>query len=390
MRVPDDLATICLRTVLISSGGELEALREPWAALLESSESNEVMQSPIWLCNWWKVYGAVQGRELCSVAFYDGDVLVGFAPLCRRREGRLGVVRVEWLGSGEEEEHETCSEYIGLIAARGREQAVADAFGELLDGDLLGNWDHVDLTAMSSELVMSPLLTRAMGKATHYEVIGGAPFAKLPETWDGYLAALPSSRRYLIRRSLKAWAKWAGEEPELRWLESEDDFDAAFDMLAKLHAERWSEVGHPGAFVSPLFSEFHRETMRALLREGALWLCWLEAHGEPVVAIYNIVWNNQIRFYQSGRKVGLPKKVRAGLVIHVCAIEQAIAAGRTHYDFLAGTTRYKMQLSNNVRPLMRLSRKRSSMRNRVQAFSSVGMRLGRVLRSEIRSRRSKS
>ncbi len=378
-----------LRTSLISTSSELEALREPWGELLAKSATNEVMQGPIWLINWWRVYGKEQGRELCSLAMHLDGRLVGLAPMCKHRVGPLSMQRIEFLGSGEDEEHETCSEYIGLLAERGYEQAVANAFGEALEGDLITPWDEIDLTAMSSEAVISPLLARAMGKATLYEVIGGAPFVTLPSSWDDYLASLPSSRRYLIRRSLKAWEKWAGGPPVLKRVEREEELESALEMLSALHEERWQEVGHGGAFASPLFHEFHRKTMRELFHAGALWLNWLEVEGEPVAASYSIIWNNQVRFYQSGRKLDLPKKVRAGLVIHVCAIRESIEAGYSHYDFLAGTTRYKMQLANNVRPLMRLSRSRPSLRSKLQKLSMTGVGLGKLVRNEVRNRLAK-
>ncbi len=378
-----------LSTALITTTSELEALREPWSTLLASSATNEVTQSPTWLIHWWSVFGNVQGRELCMLAMHNDGELVGLAPLCKRKSPRLGLVHLEFMGSGEEEEHETCSEYLGLIAKSGLEQVVAETFGNALSDGTFDPWDETDLGAMSSEAVISSLTARAMGRGVGYQVIGGAPFALLPDSWDAYLAALPSSRRYLIRRSLKAWEKWAKAPPVLRRVAREEQLDEAFEMLARLHGERWKEVGHQGAFSSPLFTAFHRKTMRDLFREGALWLCWLEVEGEPIVAIYNIVWNNQVRFYQSGRKVDLPKKVRAGLVIHACAIRESIEAGYTHYDFLAGTTRYKMQLANNVRPLMRLSLSRPTLRSRLSRAGIAGVRLGRGVRHVVKRRLAK-
>ncbi len=380
-----------LRVELLRDLEGLEALREAWDLLLAASECNEPMLSSIWLINWWRVYGSSDGRELCSLAWYRGQELVGLAPLCKRRcvEAGVGLQRVELLGSGEDEADETCSEYIGIIAARGQEQSVSESFGQVLraDAGLLGEWDELVLTALSSEVVMTPLLARALGKAAEYEVIGGAPFVHLPSTWDEYLAGMPSSRRYMIKRSLKEWEKWSGSKAKLRRVTSSDELDGAFDMLAELHAQRWQEVDHHGAFASPLFSRFHRETMRELLSAGALWLAWLEVDGQAVAAIYNIVWNNQVRFYQSGRKVDVPEKVRAGIVIHACAIQEAIAAGYSHYDFLAGTTRYKMQLSNNVRPLVELRLRRPSWRAKLRQIAQGGVAAGRSMRNEWRTRR---
>jgi CelD/BcsL family acetyltransferase involved in cellulose biosynthesis len=378
-----------LQRALLTSREQLESIREEWSDLLRRSTSNEPMQSPIWLLRWWQVYGSHDDRELCVLTLRRDGKLVGLAPLCRRKlrhASGLRITRLELLGSGEEECDETCSEYIGVIAAKGEEQAVANAFGAALHAGEMGSWDDLVLTAMSSESVMPPLLARALGVATEYKVLGGAPFARLPNTWDQYLADLSSSRRALVRKSLRAWEAWAKEPPTLHRVESEDQLDQGMEMLARLHALRWQETGHAGAFDSKLFHEFHRLTMRDLLREGALWLCWLEVEGEPVAALYNIVWNQQVRFYQSGRITKVPKKVRPGLVIHACAIQEAIKAGYTHYDFLAGTTRYKMQLANNVRPLIQLSFTRPSLHAKLRDLGSGGVSLGRSLRSEWRTR----
>ncbi len=378
-----------LELSVLTRGDELEGIREEWSELLGQSANNEVMLSPTWLIRWWQSYGPVDGRELCMVVFRRNQELVGLAPLCRRKiagSSALGMMRLELLGSGEDEEEETCSEYIGLIAAPGEEQAVADAFGAALHAGELGAWDELVLTAMSSESVMAPLLARALGKATEYKVLGGSPFALLPKSWDQYLADLSSSRRALIRKSLRAWEAWAGAPPTLRRVEYEEELEEGIAILSKLHSLRWKEEGHTGAFDSPRFTAFHDLVMRELLQAGALWLCWLEVKGEPVAALYNIVWNNQVRFYQSGRITEVPKKIRPGLVIHACAIQEAIAAGYTHYDFLAGTTRYKMQLANNVRPLIELSLTRPSLRARLRDMGNDGAVLGRSLRAEWRSR----
>lgn len=382
------VASKSLALRLIEDQAGLEAIRDEWTQLLARSEGNEPMLGPIWLINWWRVYGVLDGRRLRALEMRRDGRLVGLAPLCCRRVMTAGVPmqRLELLGSGENEADETCSEYIGVIAERGEEQSVADAFGDALRSGALGEWDELLLTALSSEIVMTPLLARALGKATHYEVIGGAPFAALPDSWDAYLASMPSSRRYMIKRSLKDWEKWAKAPPTLCRVETAEELDQAFDMLVSLHGERWQEADHVGAFSSPLFSSFHRQTMRELLAAGALWLAWLEVDGEPVAAIYNLVWNNQVRFYQSGRKVGVPDKVRAGIVIHACAIQEAIARGYTHYDFLAGTTRYKMQLSNNVRPLVQLSLRPASLRSKFRDIGITGLGLGRTVRNEWRTR----
>ena len=158
-------------------------------------------------------------------------------------------------------------------------------------------------------------------------------------------------------------------------------------MLADLHEERWRAEGKKGVFASPVFLGFHREAMKRMWTQGALWLAWLEVEGEPVVAIYSLRWGNKVRFYQSGRRMNAPSKARPGLVIHIAAMQEAIGRGESEYDFLGGTARYKMQLSSNVRPLAELSLRRSSLKSRLVDLGQSGKRLGRHLRSLSAARR---
>lgn len=369
---------------LITSPDALAALSPEWSTLLANSGGNEPMLSPIWVLNWWRVYGPLQGRSLCCLAFRRGERLIGLAPLCIRRYWHLGGIplrRIELLGSGEEEEHETCSEYIGIIAERGEEQVIADAFAEALHDGTMPTWDEVVLTAMSGETVMPALLTRALGLNVDYKVLVGAPFARLPGTWDEYLNGLSSSRRALIRKSLRQWEKWAGEPPKLKRVNNASELNHGIELLIKLHEERWQSTGRPGAFDSKVFSDFHRQVAEELLEANSLWLCWLEVDNRPIAALYNMVWDKQVRFYQSGRTLDLPKKIRAGLVIHACAIQEAIEAGITQYDFLAGTTRYKMQLAHEVRPIVEVALRRPSFRDKLRRAGDRGLDLARAIRA---------
>jgi CelD/BcsL family acetyltransferase involved in cellulose biosynthesis len=298
------------------------------------------------------------------------------------------VRRLELLGSGEDEADETCSEYIGLIAERGLERAVADTFAKAIRAGDLGPWDELVMTRMRGDCEMTSRTQGVLGDEALLEPLQAAPCAVLPESWDGYLAALPSSRRYLVRQSLRAWEKWAKGPPVLRHATNSDELDRGFEALVCLHAQRWGETDAPGAFDSRAFHTFHKRTTRELLENDALWFCWLEVDSEPIGVLYNIVWNNEVRFYQSGRKVGLPKNIRPGLVIHACAIQEAIGRGYSHYDFLGGETRYKMQLANHTRQLVQLSLRRRSLRGTIAGLAVKMVGVGRTVHARLRDLRA--
>src|SRR5690606_27068315 len=167
------------------------------------------------------------------------------------------------------------------------------------------------------------------------------------------------------KTSLRAFDAWTSGDASLQVVRTEAELERGARILRDLHAARWRADGQAGAFASTRFSAFHAEVMPALLSRGALELMWLCAHGEPVAAVYNIVWNDKVYFYQSGRRPDLPRQVRAGLVLHALAIRRAIELKRREYDFLNGGSRYKLDLALASRPLGTLRVRRRGRTERV-------------------------
>jgi CelD/BcsL family acetyltransferase involved in cellulose biosynthesis len=348
-----------LSAEVISGPDGLTALAGEWTDLLARSDQSSPTMSPLWIGTWWRVFGSQEGRELRAVAFRDGRDLVGLAPLTARRLWRrpgLLTWRLQLMPSGEREEDEIASDYLAVVAARGFEQRVADGLAELLRSGGLGRWDELVMPRMSTDSVIVPLLGTALERAgaSYLTVTGGSPYIPLPKTWDAYLAALSGSRRRLVRSSLRAFESWCGGRFELRVARDAVELVEGTRVLRDLHEERWREAGKSGAFASQAFSAFHDQVMPGLMARGELELMWLVAADQTVAAIYNIIWDGAVHFYQSGRRMDLPKELRPGVVMHALAIRRAIELGRREYDFLAGGSRYKTDLALAVRPLCSL------------------------------------
>lgn len=381
---------MALHCTIVRKIADLAPLEPAWRDLLRRSRTDEPTLTPFWLGAWWRVFGSDGGRRLCVILFFDGDRLVGIAPLQSRLHWyRPGIPfrRLELLASGEPEADEICSDYLGVIAEQGAEEAVAAALvATLLDGSV-GAWDELILPAMDAESPTPRLLARALeeaGIATETQTTGACPYILLPATWESYLASLPSAKRYVITRSLRAFDVWAGGEDALYEARTPAELDAGKLVLAALHGERWAADEKTGAFRSPRFTAFHDEVMQRLFAENALELLWLVVRREPVAVIYNITWKGKVYFYQSGRKVDVPKGVRPGIVLHARAIQRAIAAGRREYDFLAGTSRYKMQLATATRGLLQVRAVRSPVLEIARRAANGGLNHGRHLRDFLR------
>jgi Acetyltransferase (GNAT) domain len=374
---------------IVSDPRRLEALAGPWSELLERSGSNEIMLSPAWLLPWWRRFGDHGGRELRVGVLHRGDVLAGLVPLLARWHWySLGIPfrRLELLGTGEREQDEVCSEYLNVIAPRGAEEEVVTSLAEALARGVFGPWDELVLGAMNGASPLPELLARELRKSEaqastsasiSIEEIGAARYIQLPATWGAYLEALPSASRYLVSRSLRDFARWAGDGLELREAVSRLDLMEGRRALLALHSSRW---GGGGAFASPRFDAFHGEVMPALLDRGALDLSWICARGEPVAALYNLRWDGRVYCYQSGRRLDLPRAIRPGIVIHAHGIRRAIEAGMREYDFLAGTSQYKRKLAPTTRPLVRLRAVRRGLREAARVVAegmTAAARFGR-------------
>ncbi len=382
-----------LRYSVVSQLSDLERIRGQWKALLAQSSMNEPTLSPAWLLNWWRVFGPLDGRQLRALVIYEGERLVGLVPLLARRHFyRRGIPfrRLEFIGSGESEFDEVCSDYLNVVSERGLEAQVADAFLSALASDLLGDWDELVLSWMDGDQEMTKILSAKLaerGLLVSSMSMGAAPHIPLPNTWDQYVQQLSSSNRYYLNRSVRDFEKWAGGTPTLRRVESAGELEHGKKILLALHAQRFADE-RPGAFQSPRFSAFHAALMPALLSEGALDLHFIEAHGEPVAALYNIVWNGKIYFYQSGRKLEVPKGVRPGIALHAYAIRRAIGLGLREYDFLNGTSQYKTQLGIARRPIVCLRAAKPSLRETVRSGAEQAIDVARRLRTAFRRRRA--
>lgn len=369
---------------------QLEQLAPAWQDLLGRSGSNEPTLSPAWMLSWWRTFGGLDGRQLCVGCFFAEGRLVGLAPLLRRRSWyRPGIPfrRLEPLGTGEAEEEAICPEYLNLLAERGLEQEVAAALAEALVGGSFGNWDELLLPDMDGDSPLLPLWIEALGRVglactLSPTTTAAAFYIPLPASWDDYLQALPSSRRYFVRQSLRRFERWAGAGCQLHAVNTAAELEEGKRILAALHQGRWGE--EVGKFGVPRFAAFHQAVMPQLLATGALELLWLSVGDEPVAAAYNIVWNNKVYFYQSGRKVDVPSGVRPGIVLHTHAIRRAIAAGRREYDFLGGGEHYKGQMALASRPLVQLRVVRHSLREQARVVAERGIAWARVLRHRLR------
>jgi hypothetical protein len=334
------------------------------------------------------VFGALDGRQLRVASFYEQDRLVGLAPLLRRRFWyRPGIPfrRLELLGTGEKPADAIHPEYLGVLAECGREQQVANALADAITAGALGAWDELVLPMLDANNPLLPHLSAALsdvGLSCQCAVTGSASYIPLPANWEEYLAALSSSHRAYIRQSLRRFEQCASGTAVFHAVTDPTNLGEGRRILADLHRQRWGKEGKP---VASRFWEFHDAILPELLDAGALELLWVSVRGEPIAAVYNIVWNGKVYFYQSGRKMDVPAGIRPGIVLHAHAIRRAIEAGRREYDFLGGNEHYKSQLGLATRSLVQLRVTRRCLVEQARALVERGIGWARTVRNTARA-----
>ena len=367
----------------------LLALAPAWRELLADSDGHAVMRDPAWTAAWLSHYG--DGMDLAVGVLEQAGRLIGLAPFIIRDHtypGGLRFRRLELIGSRAGAPDAVCSEYLDIISRRGWEGAVASAFAARMADGGFGAWDECVIEALleSGDGHRLAAALEPIGVHIEIEPFDQAPFVRLATDWETYLNGISQRHRYAIKRAMRDFEQWA--EPDgWRLHRAEDAATQATGMqlLRQLHGERWSVDGETGSFASQRFAAFLESYAATVLSEGRLDLHWVTVRNEPIVVQFNMRAGEGSYFYQCGRKPDLPAKVRAGIVMNILMLQDAMRRGCKEYDFLGGPSQYKALFATDMRSMLRLRMaKHSTRETAVRTLKNVRT-LGQHLYSTLRN-----
>jgi CelD/BcsL family acetyltransferase involved in cellulose biosynthesis len=359
-----------LTTRVIKNEVEWDAIRDDWEALYALSPYSSVPLDFDWLRSWWRVYGTLYGTGgLRVVTVWRGSRLVGAVPLYLGRGlgGSLGTRHLRFVSTGEEEQEETCPDYLNLLCLVGEEAVCADViWGEVGRMD----WDHLEFLNLTAD---SPLLkARTVPYALRQFSRGSCPVSDLGGGFEAYLGRLSSNVRQQSRRLLREGDR-AGAHFELVGVEHAA---GAFNHLVKLHQERWTSEGKPGVFAAPRFVEFHRNLLAEWLPSGRAVLARLSLAGDPVAVLYGFVMGQKFDFYQSGVRRETSGPLRSpGNLAHLLLMRALAERGITAYDFLRGTSSYKQRLATRENQLVGVRLWRPTLRAAIHRSGQLAERV---------------
>ncbi len=312
------LACTLLRTL-----PEWEAFIPEWTALWATSPGATPFQHPAWLLPWW---GAFAQEKLLVAVVRRAGKLIGLLPLYVYPDPSSQERQLLPVGAG-------TSDYLdGVFASNCEAWEIREALALVAEE---GGWDCAHFAQLRSP---SPLLA-ALRAMEGTAIRAGEPCGRRPAA---SIAELPPKLRAEVRYQQNA-ARALGK---LRFEHAlEGDWEFAFEMLVRMHTERWRLAGEPGVMADPAVLAHHRAALPGLLRRGMARLNLLWAGEHLLGVLYSLVDPPELRgrtqyLYLMGYA---PEyiRLRPGTLLLAYAVEKAAQAGFAAVDMLRGEESYK-------------------------------------------------
>ena len=320
-----------MKTQVYKDVSVFQELKSEWNDLLKRSVTDTLFLTWEWQSVWWQYLGTGQ---LCVITVRDDDgTLIGIAPLFQEtwRDGKTKSVSL--IGCVD------VSDYLDLIVARGHEERVYTALGDVLASSDFPTWEsglHLcTIPGSSPTNTQFKAMVEARGWKTDWHLHDVAPVVDLPETWEAYLETLDKKQRHEVRRKLRRV-----EEIDNKWysIDVSSPIDGAIQDFIELHKKSRPDKH---VFMAPHMQEFFVNMARQLHPHGWLQLDFLEIDGVRAAAILNFVYQNDVLVYNSGYDPIQYGALSPGIVLFARSIQDAITAKHRRFDFLRGNEEYK-------------------------------------------------
>lgn len=307
-----------LQTRVRTHPAQLHEIEDEWSQLHQRCPGATPFQRPEWILAWMDAFSP---KDIVTIEVRHNERLVGIAPLLIYPRGQERVLA--FMGGG-------VSDYLDLLAEPERANQVVSAVLE--QAKQIDGWDILDLTDLSASSIL------------HKTVL--APFSTLHDHCSAL--ALPPSENELLQllskrqranlRNARSRLTRAGESRfEVAVQETLPEF---LSDLFRLHASRWSQVGHLGVLADERVKLFHEAVAPKLLATGHLRLYRLTVEKRTAAVIYGLVGGSTLFCYLQGFD---PEFAFAspGTQLMLFAIQDAVRLGIRKFDFLRGEENYK-------------------------------------------------
>jgi CelD/BcsL family acetyltransferase involved in cellulose biosynthesis len=257
------------------------------------------------------------------------------------RRGPLKVREIGFLGVPD-----AGSDYLDVIAKRGKESVVAGAMLAALVGPLSSAWDTLTLKEIPAESpFLAHLILKLRERRRHYAIEDGSfcPSVDLPGDFESYLKQLTGHGRQAYRRKLRRLFRCNVRHTCVRG----EAVGPALNTFRTLYEKRW---GQPMNGLFSLVDNYRLQPASTWQVEVSL----LHVDARPIAGLVHLVGQGKIYQYLMAVDRTFNKQLSIGNLMCGLNIQGAIDGGFSEYDFLKGEESYKLKFMNRARRSLNL------------------------------------
>ena len=299
-----------------------------WDDLLNRVDSASMFSSYWFLSSWQDVF--VPNMSLTIFLIRKNNCLVGMIPVLED-EFRLTI-------AGDPE----LFDYQQLVIQKDMETEVINTFFDYLENE---SWKYFELASVSNNLQKNILMKIAdeRGYSIYSEQVAVCPILELPDSWDEYISTLKKKYRHELRRKIRR-IESMGEVAHISFSNPSNEDINEFFRLMRLTGEAKS------VFLTSKVENFFRLLIQNASKRNHVNLSFLEFNSQRVAGCMVFDYQNDFMLYNSGYDFS-NRQLGAGLINKAYAIREAINLGRSSFNFLKGSERYKYELGGIDTPV---------------------------------------
>ena len=321
--------TCCQSFEIIEDFEGLIKIKDSWLSLYSRSKVKSIFNSFEWVSIWSENYKAYIER-LFIITFKIKSELVAIIPLYIRKNDRDTL----WfVGSGEPEEAETCSEGQDILCLTEHIFPKLPSLKKLIKDQGLKKVTFTNVRRYS-------LLMKWIQKEK-YRVICASV---------GYRFFIPTSPldKELAKKTMRGRKAAEKINAVVKRIESAEELEKIYPELIKLNSQRWTEKGEQAIFENTTFRQFHLSLAYTLLKSHKLSIVSLEKNNKVIAINYSMVSGDDLIFYQNGVDTKYKPNLSPGMLLHYHQYCFAKSMGLGSYDFMtsANLNGYKKNLAS--------------------------------------------
>ena len=328
---------------LISENTSFFSLATEWDSLWEKSMCQSIFLSHGWLSSWWEAYG--KGKQLLALLAYQGQRLLGAAPLMRYNSKHRGIpVRVVSFIENDESPHSGF-----VVDHEANISALVSTFMSYTTAHS-GRWDILLLRKIpdGSEIV-GPIKSFCKKNGYAYVVRPSlqSPILRVKSDWETFYSGttqrFKKRMRYGINK-LKREGNFSIQE-----MHTPGEVEAVLTDIFQVGALSWK--GEEGKSISnmPETRSFFARLPRALQPKAAVSLWSLRLKDKMVAFEYHIK-HEDIVCALRGEFDNTYRSCGPGSVLDFEVVRSLFQDGTRLYDMCGSADEYKLRWTSEVQP----------------------------------------